>query len=291
VVDETDRMLDMGFIPDVEKICSLMPRARQTLFFSATMPPEVKRLTDQFLVDPKLIEVAPPASAAATVTQRVQPVSPRGKLPALKKWLQQDDVTSAIIFCNRKRDVSSIHTSLKRADFSVGQLHGDMAQPDRMETLKRLKDGEIAFLVASDVAARGLDIASVSHVFNYDVPNNPDDYVHRIGRTGRAGRAGTAVTLATDEDAKALAEIEKNIGTAIERLEPTQDKRSERSAPPAEDTPPPREDEAENKSKSGRSRGRRRRKEEGDKRGEEPVVGFGDAVPAFFLRSAKDESK
>ncbi|MGF1604855.1 MAG: DEAD/DEAH box helicase [Rhodothalassiaceae bacterium] len=290
VVDESDRMLDMGFIPDVERICSLMPKQRQTLFFSATMPSEVKRLTDQFLIDPKVIEVAPPASAAATVTQKVQIVAPRTKSRALKTWLAKEDVTSAIVFCNRKRDVATVHKSLKTADLSAGQLHGDMSQPDRMATLQRFKDREVTILVASDVAARGLDISAVSHVFNYDVPNNPDDYVHRIGRTGRAGRSGVAVTLATPEDERALAQIEKTINAKIERIEPEKPARTKKPAAPAEDpaakAAPPPEPQGKPKKKKSKAGKRDAETDHSPARDPEPV-GWGDHVPAFLLRGTR----
>ncbi|GGO13168.1 DEAD/DEAH box helicase [Iodidimonas muriae] len=217
VVDECDRMLDMGFIPDVENICQKIPQAHQTLFFSATLSKEIKRLTDKFLNDPKLIEVAPPASTAATVSQSIAIVGAREKSKALRELIASDDIDSAIVFCNRKVEVKSVYTSLKRAGLAVGQLHGDMAQPDRMDTLTRFKSGDVRILVASDVAARGLDIPSVSHVFNYDVPRNSEDYVHRIGRTGRAGRKGCSVTLAMPSDTKAVLEIEALIGRPIDR--------------------------------------------------------------------------
>ncbi len=217
VIDEADRMLDMGFIPDIEEICTKLPAPRQTLLFSATMPPPIKKLADRFMDSPRLIEVARPASTNVSITQYVVETSPRGKREVLRGLLRDPEVRNAIIFCNRKRDIKELVESLKRAGFPVSQIHGDMEQSDRIRELDRFKSGDITIIVASDVAARGLDIPGVSHVVNYDVPHHAEDYVHRIGRTGRAGRTGIAFTLATEAEAENLAEVEKLIRQKIQR--------------------------------------------------------------------------
>jgi superfamily II DNA/RNA helicase len=276
VIDEADRLLDMGFVPDVEKIVSKTPTSRQTLLFSATVSVPIRKLAERFLKDPAEITITPKEVSAETIEQVIVETTATLKPKALRHYLALEKPTSAIIFCNRKLEVSKLCRDLKKQGFSVGELHGDLSQSQRKETLDAFKEGKLSLLVASDVAARGIDVADLPMVFNLGLPLNPEEYVHRIGRTGRAGNSGKAITFVDAKEQRNLKALEKMLGKAL----PKQAFKAEEEKPAAKEKETKQVKDEIQEIKVVHVKERRPK---GPPLPKGPVLGFGDSVPAFFL--------